>query len=74
VRSVERGELADEFAAWRVWTLRDDAVAQEWLLVRRTSQGTCSSTLSNAPPDTLVCPEVRGASLQVVTRMLDHDG
>jgi SRSO17 transposase len=52
VRPVERGELADEFAAWRVWTIRDDAVAQEWLLVRRTSQGKCSYTLSNAPPDT----------------------
>jgi SRSO17 transposase len=52
VRSVERGDLADEFAAWRVWTLRDDAVAQEWLLVRRTSQGKCSYTLSNAPADT----------------------
>jgi SRSO17 transposase len=52
VRPVERGELADEFAAWLVWTIRDDAVAQEWLLVRRTSQGKCSYTLSNAPPDT----------------------
>jgi SRSO17 transposase len=52
VRPVERGELADELAAWRVWTIRDDAVAQEWLLVRRTSQGKCSYTLSNAPPDT----------------------
>ena len=52
VRPVERGELADEFAAWRVWTIRDRAVAQEWLLVRRTSQGKCSYTLSNAPPDT----------------------
>jgi SRSO17 transposase len=52
VRPVERGELADEFAAWRVWTIRDDAVAEEWLLVRRTSQGKCSYTLSNAPPET----------------------
>jgi SRSO17 transposase len=52
VRSVERGELADEFAAWLVWTIRDQAVAQEWLLVGRTSQGTCSYTLSNAPPAT----------------------
>jgi SRSO17 transposase len=52
VRPVERGELADEFAAWRVWTIRDEAVTQEWLLVRRTSQGKCSYTLSNAPPDT----------------------
>ena len=49
VRPVERGELADEFAAWPVWTIRDQAVAREWLLVRRTSQGTCSYTLSNAP-------------------------
>jgi SRSO17 transposase len=52
VRPIERGELADEFAAWRVWTIRDHAVAQEWLLVRRTSQGKCSYTLSNAPPET----------------------
>ena len=52
VRPVERGELADEFAAWLVWTIRDQAVAREWLLVRRTSQGKCSYTLSNAPPET----------------------
>src|SRR5688572_8024271 len=52
VRPVERGELADEVAAWRVWTRRDDAVAQERLRVRWTSPGTCSSTLSTAPPDT----------------------
>jgi SRSO17 transposase len=52
VRPVERGELADEFAAWRVWTIRDDAVAEEWLLVRRTSQGKCSYTLSNSPAGT----------------------
>jgi SRSO17 transposase len=52
VRPVERGELADEFAAWLVWTIRDQAVAREWLLVRRTSQGKCSYTLSNAPPAT----------------------
>jgi SRSO17 transposase len=52
VRPVERGELADEFAAWLVWTIRAQAVAQEWLLVRRTSQGKCSYTLSNAPPAT----------------------
>jgi SRSO17 transposase len=52
VRPVERGELADEFAAWQVWTIRDGAVAREWLLVRRTSQGKCSYTLSNAPPVT----------------------
>jgi SRSO17 transposase len=52
VRPVERGELIDEFAAWRVWTIRDEAVAEEWLLVRRTGTGKCSYTLSNAPPDT----------------------
>ncbi len=61
VRPVERGELADDFAAWGVWTIRDDAVAQEWLLVRRTSQGKCSYTLSNAPPDT---PLARLAALR----------
>ena len=52
VRPVERGELIDEFAAWRVWTIRDEAVATEWLLVRRTTTGKCSYTLSNAAPDT----------------------
>ena len=51
VRPIERGALIDEFAAWRVWTIRDAAVAQEWLLVRRTATGKCSYTLSNAPPE-----------------------
>jgi hypothetical protein len=46
---VERGELVDDFAAWRAWTIRDAAVAEEWLLVRRTSRGKCSYTLTNAP-------------------------
>jgi hypothetical protein len=54
VPPVERGELADELAAWRVWTIRDGAAAEEWLLVRRTSQGKCRYTLSNAPPETML--------------------
>jgi hypothetical protein len=41
--------FGSELAAWRVWTIRDDAVSQGWLLVRRTSRGKCSYTLSNAP-------------------------
>jgi hypothetical protein len=61
VRPVERGDLADDVAARRVWTIGDQAVAEEWLPVRRTGAGKCRYTLSNAPPDT---PLERLASLR----------
>lgn len=52
VRATERGELADEFAARRVWTMREGEVAQEWLVVRQEGSGDMSYSLSNAPADT----------------------
>lgn len=51
VRPTERGELADEFAARRLWTIREGQVAQEWLLIRRERSGATSYALSNAPAD-----------------------
>lgn len=51
VRATERGELHDEFAARRVWTLRDGQVAEEWLVARREADGRLTYALSNAPAD-----------------------
>jgi len=50
VRSTERGELNDEFAA--IWTIHEDKPVQEWLVIRRESNGRCTYSLSNATPNT----------------------
>lgn len=52
VRPTERGELEDRFAFRRVWTVREGAVAQEWLVVREHGPGRYSYALSNASPET----------------------
>jgi SRSO17 transposase len=52
VRHTERGELRNEFALRRVWTVCDGTVAEEWLVIRRHSDGDLSYALSNAPADT----------------------
>ena len=48
VRPCERGELVAEFAARHVWTLRDGKPTEEWLVMRRESDGDCKYALSNA--------------------------
>jgi SRSO17 transposase len=53
VRSTERGELDDPFAMRRVWTIRDDHVAEEWLVIRHEYGQRYTYALSNAPADTL---------------------
>jgi len=53
VRHTERGLLVYECAACRVWTITQKGVVrEEWLLVRRESDGSFSFSLSNAPEDT----------------------
>jgi len=52
VRSTERGVLEDEFAARRVWTVHEGEVAEEWLVMRKESNGRMTYALSNAPADT----------------------
>ena len=52
VRTTERGELNDEFAARRVWTIHEGKPVQEWLVMRRESAENCSYSLSNASPNT----------------------
>jgi SRSO17 transposase len=52
VRATERGELNDEFAARCVWTIHEEKPVQEWLVIRRESDGSCSYSMSNAPPNT----------------------
>jgi len=52
VRATERGELNNEFAARRVWTIHEGKPFQEWLVIRRESDGSCSYSMSNASPNT----------------------
>jgi len=54
VRDIERGELNDEFAARRVWTIHEDEPVQEWVVMRRESGGKCTYSMSNASPNTLL--------------------
>jgi SRSO17 transposase len=49
VRSTERGELDDPFAMRRVWTIRDGALAEEWLVIRHEYVQRYTYALSNAP-------------------------
>ena len=55
VRDTERGELEDAFAVRQVWTLHDDEIVAEWLVIRDEG-GQPTYALSNAPPTT---PEAR---------------
>ena len=55
VRATERGVLSDAFAVRQVWTLHDDEVVAEWLVIRDEG-GQPTYALSNAPPRT---PEAR---------------
>lgn len=53
IRHTERGVLTYECTARRVWTITPaGAVREEWLFLRRESDGTFSFSLSNAPRDT----------------------
>jgi SRSO17 transposase len=52
VRSTERGELNDRFAMRRIWTIREDELAEEWLVIRHEYDQRYTYALSNAPADT----------------------
>lgn len=53
IRHTERGLLMYQCTARRVWTITPAGqVREEWLFLRRESDGTFSFSLSNAPKDT----------------------
>lgn len=56
IRHTERGLLVYDCGARRVWTVTElsqkGAVREEWLLVRRETDGSLSFSLSDAPDDT----------------------
>lgn len=52
VRSTERGELDDPFAMRRIWTICEDELAEEWLVIRHEYDQRYTYALSNAPADT----------------------
>lgn len=51
LRPNERGVLTAEFARIPVWTIYNQTLRREWLLIR-VDQGRVTYTLSNASPDT----------------------
>ncbi len=51
LRTTERGELCDPFAARRVWTVYEGEAVEEWLVLRREANGKYSYALCNAPAD-----------------------
>jgi len=69
VRSTERGELDDAFAARRVWTIRHDELAEEWLVIRHEYGQRYTYALSNAPTDT---PLERLAWLKCVRHFVER--
>jgi SRSO17 transposase len=69
VRPTERGELDDAFAMLRVWTLRDDELAEEWLVIRHEYDQRYTYALSNAPADT---PHERLAWLKCVRHFVER--
>ncbi len=51
LRPNERGVLAAEFTRLPVWTIYNQTIRREWLLIR-ADEGRVTYTLSNATPDT----------------------
>ena len=51
VRAVERGHLCEQFAAIRVWTVHKGLAVEDWLIVRKESDGIYSYALCNASID-----------------------
>jgi len=52
VRDMERGELNDPFLMLRVWTIRDQKLAAEWLVIRHEYEKSYSYALCNGSADT----------------------
>jgi hypothetical protein len=53
LRTTERGELCDPFAARPVWTVYEGEAVEEWLVLRREANGKYSYALCNARPISL---------------------
>lgn len=69
VRPTERGALDDPFALRRVWTIRDDELAEEWLVLRHEYSQRYTYALSNAAADT---PRERLAWLKCVRHFVER--
>ena len=69
VRPTERGELDDPFAMRRVWTIRNNELAEEWLVIRHEYSQRYTYALSNAPADT---PLERLAWLKCVRHFVER--
>jgi SRSO17 transposase len=74
VRLTERGWLTADFAVQRVWTVATGQRPRaEWLVIRRNSEGDCSYTLLNAPPDTPQACLIAGSCRRYFTERTFED-
>jgi SRSO17 transposase len=74
VRHTERGRLTADFAVSRVWTVAaGQRPRAEWLVIRRNSEGDCSYTLLNAPPDTPQACLIAGSCRRYFTERTFED-
>ena len=69
VRPTERGELDDPFAMRRVWTVRQGALAEEWLVIHHENEQRYTYALSNAAAD---MPPERLAWLKCVRHFVER--
>jgi SRSO17 transposase len=69
VRPTERGELVDPFAMRRIWTIREDELTEEWLVIRHEDGQRYSYALSNASAQT---PHDRLAWLKCVRHFVER--
>ena len=69
VRDTERGELEDQFAMRRVWTICEDELIEEWLVIRYENDQRYTFALSNASADT---PPERLAWLKCVRHFVER--
>lgn len=74
LRPSERGILAADFAIRYIWTVREDlSVHSETLLIRRDSQGKCTYSLTNAPPETPLLTLARRKSQRYFIERCNQD-
>lgn len=76
VRASERGYLEAHFSALRVWSWSEERPEprQEWLVIRRESNGDHTYTLSNAPPDTPLAQLVEPGCTRYFVERTIQDG
>jgi transposase len=77
VRTTERGELCERFAACRVWTVHGDKAVEDWLVMREESAGKyslpCATRRSTRPCSNWLGGSANATSLSAPTRTANRN-